>query len=277
MRGDTPTSLFFINLCVFPLSLMVISPTAVLEMETKGTITDIHDLFNMAESTQKLFGTEAWWRGQADVKWGLTPHVYRQDRPLSWEQTLAARFVVMAPARYTRCPDHRDWRNWLFLMQHYRLPTRLLDWTESILIAAYFAVVKYPEEPAALWALNLSVLNELQVNKGALMSPGNPETKALFNAPFDRTAEKSDKIVAVMTNQIDPRMMVQLSGFTIHGSREPLDNLAKNEQFLAKYEILAKSKAKIKDQLGMVGIMEANLFPDLDHLASDLASRTYKL
>jgi len=83
VRGDTPTSLFFINLCVFPLSLMVISPTAVLEMKTKGTITDIHDLFNMAESTQKLFGTEAWWRGQADVKWGLTPHVYRQDRGLN--------------------------------------------------------------------------------------------------------------------------------------------------------------------------------------------------
>ena len=33
---------------------MVISPTAVLEMETKGTITDIHDLFTMAESTQTL-------------------------------------------------------------------------------------------------------------------------------------------------------------------------------------------------------------------------------
>ena len=80
-----------------------------------------------------------------------------------------------------------------------------------------------------------------------------------------------------MTNQIDPRMMVQLSGFTIHGSRNPLDSLAESDQFLVKYEIQAKSKAKIKNQLGMVGITEANLFPDLDHLASDLASRKYDL
>ncbi len=246
-------------------------------METKGTITDIHGLFNIAESTQNSFGSEVWWRGQSDLNRRLTPHVYREGKPFDLERTLAAKFIVMAPSRYAQCPINRDWPNWLFLMQHHGLPTRLLDWTESILIAAYFAVGKYPEEPAALWALLPGVLNELQVKTRALMSPGNPETKALFDAPFDRTTEKSDKIVAVMTNQIDSRMMVQLSGFTIHGSRSPLGSINKGAQFLVKYEIPATAKKKIKNQLGMVGIMEANLFPDLDHLASDLASRTYKL
>ena len=228
---------------------MVFSQTAVLKWKLKGP---------------SLIST-------AFLTWQIVPKI-RSTRKSGGEGR-----PNMAPSRYARCPENRDWPNWLFLMQHHGLPTRLLDWTESILIAAYFAVCEYPDEAAALWALAPGALNDLQVEKRALMSAGNPETKALFDAPFDRTAEESDKIVAVMANQIDPRMMVQLSGFTIHGSRNPLDSLPKSDQFLVEYEIPATAKEKIKNQLGMVGIMEANLFPDLDHLASDLASRKYDL
>ena len=49
----------------------------------------------------------------------------------------------------------KDEWEWIFLMQHYRVPTRLLDWTESPLIGLYFAVsdkaVKRVQTAAALW------------------------------------------------------------------------------------------------------------------------------
>jgi hypothetical protein len=52
-------------------------------------------------------------------------------------------------------PSEDDLAGWLSLMQHYRLPTRLLDWSFSPLIAAYFSVNDRFVEPvdACIWAL----------------------------------------------------------------------------------------------------------------------------
>jgi len=39
-------------------------------------------------------------------------------------------------------PDDEDLVGWWQLMQHYRAPTRLLDWTRSPYVATYFAVIE---------------------------------------------------------------------------------------------------------------------------------------
>jgi hypothetical protein len=57
--------------------------------------------------------------------------------------------------------------DWLSLMQHHRYPTRILDWSENILVALYFAVVNRPEtedKPGALFVLNTFKLNYLTEN-----------------------------------------------------------------------------------------------------------------
>ena len=52
-----------------------------------------------------------------------------------------------------------EWE-WYFLMQHYGVPTRLLDWTENPLIAIYFAVEGHKaDRDAAVWALDPTWLN----------------------------------------------------------------------------------------------------------------------
>lgn len=61
-------------------------------------------------------------------------------------------------------PDEDDELGCLALMQHYGAPTRLLDWTISPLVAAFFAVEKPPhgdpQETPIIWAANRRELLE---------------------------------------------------------------------------------------------------------------------
>jgi hypothetical protein len=91
------------------------------------------------------FGT--WFRGQANASWPLEPGLFRQEQVnLRYvENGLFHHFQLVAPEYHQ---NHRNAFDWLCLMQHYGLPTRLIDWTENLLTAVYFAV--HSEQPYSL-------------------------------------------------------------------------------------------------------------------------------
>jgi hypothetical protein len=54
--------------------------------------------------------------------------------------------------------DRDDVGEWLPIMQHYGLPTRLLDWTTNLLVGLYFCCNQRKEEDGALFAFDPSIL-----------------------------------------------------------------------------------------------------------------------
>jgi hypothetical protein len=93
-----------------------------------------------------------WFRGHADVEWELTPNIFRTKNGITVvdEGELYNEFVRRGHSLPGSSAD--GWHSY-FMMQHHEVPCRLLDWTDSALIALYFALHK-SQTDAAVWVLN---------------------------------------------------------------------------------------------------------------------------
>ena len=81
-------------------------------------------------------GTETFYRGHADKAWNLEPSILRTEYGPEKEHLLFWKMVAHEPQSFSECRSALDH---LVQMQHYGLPTRLLDVTTNPLVALYFA------------------------------------------------------------------------------------------------------------------------------------------
>lgn len=229
-----------------------------------------HLIDNIAKITYAE-GRKMWYRGQADIRWKLLPTVKRKPYDKDgYEQFLTTDFYIETKRRMARVP--KDLSGWLSLMQHYGLPTRLLDWSESPLVALYFATSnwdKYSEHDAVIWVLNPEKLNYMQGYNKSLF-PMDYEIVMDFIEGAFRFCESKNSVIACCNVENDLRMYVQQSNFTVHDSFIALEDLVHSDEFLVKLRISKELKRNIYEQLNLLGIKENTIYPDMEHIAHEL-------
>ncbi|GAB3538049.1 FRG domain-containing protein [Noviherbaspirillum agri] len=236
----------------------------------------IRNVGDLSREIRALDANERWlYRGQPDARWSLAPSVHRGYTPQQ-ERYLTNEFRVRARSRHLSCPADNDYPSWLALMQHYGLPTRLLDWTHSPLVAAYFAV--HPEytphdadtgRDACIWALAAGKLNQAQGFEPLIFPLDAASYEALI-VPAFKNRDEPGTVGVAMAIEHDARIQLQQAAFTVHSNRTPIDRLPGADTWLHKLVIPNDSICDFFEELSVLGMKKSNLFPDLPSLASEL-------
>jgi hypothetical protein len=167
----------------------------------------------------------------------------------------------------------KEWE-WLTIMQHHGTPTRLLDWTESPLVALYFAVSEMYKNDAAVWVLIPRILNkEANIKYSYKKHIPNFEDERLRS--YMPTTVASEKItsmnpVAVIGPRNTPRMQAQLGVFTImHREAIAIENIGQKKH-IGRYIVPKKYKKEILNQLSQIKVGKFSLFPELQSIGEIL-------
>lgn len=206
-----------------------------------------------------------WYRGHADQSYSLVPGYYRKDARVS-EHSLLIKFKQSATMLIDR--PTADSFDWLFLMQHYGVPTRLLDWSESPLVALYFCVSEQQETDGAIWLLKPSELNKharihAKSEDGFVPSFQDDELQSYTIESLRSNDRVSLLPVATIASRNNPRIQAQLGAFTIHHhERVALENVGDGKH-VAKITVKAEAKKRIKKELDLLGYSRFQMFPEL--------------
>jgi FRG domain len=224
-------------------------------------------------------------RGQADARWGLQPSLLRlfpagvtAPRAIELEGFGLEEFRSQAhlhvaashlPGGFSQPPLSEWWA----LMQHHHAPTRLLDWTKSPYVAAYFAVEQHPDVDGAVFIVDAPCVQrsfigqwgeKRDVTDADLQNP-NAADLLLFWEPEKRT----DRFVAqqgyfsLALNILRPHDDLLTNACGPGGTADAGP--------LRRWLFPPRVKAEVLRHLRVMNIAAHSLFPGLDGLGRSVA------
>lgn len=230
----------------------------------------------------------------------LTPKIFRKENLKHEEAELISDFKATFSEYEKEFSSEIDW---LSLMQHNGVPTRLLDWTINPLIALYFALgnkAQYDKDGIVfivpigdrldtpnseiIQPIRLSVKPFIKFYTNIAVASSTEQIAALMNqnAPYKDMQIYPDAIEVFPPNS-HPRIKAQFGRFTIYypkyiKEKQVLPHTIDHYNsyfFLESYRIriLKKTKELIKKQLRLMNIHEFILFPDKDKFFQHFVER----
>lgn len=237
-------------------------------------------------------GSVAWYRGHAEASWPLLSTLHRfvedfmkQVTPLTDPDGRREMLRQENKRLYRRFKadawpllDIRERTDWgvVFAMQHYGQPTRLLDWTESLACAVYFAQFRrHRDRDAAIWVLDPQALNVASVGFDGLVALDDDyASEANISGanwhPKWLTPNEDLPSVAVSPVFTNPRMTAQRAAFTMSGDSfcsldiEFPELVRKNK--LRRFLLPAATFDDAEAFLASAGLDAFTFFPDLQGL-----------
>lgn len=242
--------------------------------------TTIDNWRKLTEQAERVMSVAefALFRGQSRTDWDLRPSITREaekfklsaEHVIEIEQVMMTQFQQVAHLYFpaTALPQNEGSITWLVLMQHYRAPTRLLDWTLSPYVATYFACIDNWEDDGAVWWF-------FDGPHERRMRDRYGDTKW---GPMLTDPRAPERIHIIRERAATERMLAQRAAFTIctqvmadhasaiEGAGEIPAQKGVQLGGLGRWIIPAKIKRGILENLRAANITAASLFPGADGL-----------
>ncbi|TDG34823.1 FRG domain-containing protein [Pedobacter changchengzhani] len=239
-----------------------------------------------------------WFRGSGRASYPLSPSLHRHatidkgEEIIELEIALVDRFKQRSvPFLKNSLDKKNDWEV-LFFMQHYGIPTRLLDWTENPFVSMYFALTSAPyqiiskkrvySDDCCIWVLdpvmwNQESLKDFSYNQGILSVENHLVDSYRPRTPFANIREKP---IAIFGTHNSPRIVAQRGVFVVFGKNlSALDETYRNDSFpqecLTKIIFPKKKIESLLHSLTSIGITDSVIYPDLEGFSKEL-KRFYK-
>lgn len=258
-------------------------------------------------SSLKAHHKSLFFRGHSDSNYLLRPSVMRMPSIEINESEIYHQMLINCPNDFEKCHSHLEK---LVKMQHYGLPTRLIDITRNMLVALFFACESHPEAFGELLLISVdndkikypqsdtvSILASLPVFSKEMQQKFNnfasdesisdlEFNKQIARLTYEVRLEKPAFVPDVRKEDIlrnyivfslknNNRIVKQDGAFILCGLSAEKDSLKEFRYYSKdkKVVILIRNKDKILEQLELFSINRAALFPEIESVAEYLKNK----
>lgn len=293
----------------------------------RHVVISISEFVQCIKKIQKIHTDELWFRGHSKASYKLLPVLYRdpfifhdsEENPYKpkkgdivflneggYKGFSAKRLLKSFKEEYQKKSNvlyqPQDDFEWLCLMQHYGIPTRLLDWSTNAFTALFFALkgakktnhhkMNRPAAPdvgtekefdgAVVFVILPKQINAMNIHSKkpidsvlALSEYPTLINQAIF--PHDSSKAFFRSPICVSSQKFDFRILAQQGVFILFGkSNFELDYLLEMKTLIHKIFIPKYALFEMSNDLQNLGITTNTIFPDLDKSAIIAKNRLNK-